>query len=113
VRSHYLILLTADESLFQLREAHALRKHNSDESNDGREPAPGADCNLEAGTYIYFGASEQGLRGGGQYSFMDVTESSFPKYLLLFTFILPSVGCASLKSSTSGGTPPPNRLRKK
>jgi hypothetical protein len=38
---------------------------------------------------------------------MDVTESFFPKYLLLFTFILPSVGCASLKSSTSGGTPPP------
>jgi hypothetical protein len=30
VRSHYLILLTADESLFQLREAHALTKHNSD-----------------------------------------------------------------------------------
>jgi hypothetical protein len=41
---------------------------------------------------------------------MDVTESFFPKYLLLFTFILPSVGCASLKSSTSGGTPPPKAL---
>jgi hypothetical protein len=41
---------------------------------------------------------------------MDVTDSSFPKYLLLFTFILPSVGCASLKSSTSGGTPPPKAL---
>jgi hypothetical protein len=41
---------------------------------------------------------------------MDVTESSFPKYLLLFTFVLPSVGCASLKSSTSGGTPPPKAL---
>jgi hypothetical protein len=30
VRSHYLILLTADESLFQLREAHASTKHNRD-----------------------------------------------------------------------------------
>jgi hypothetical protein len=26
VRSHYLILLTADESLFKLREAHASTK---------------------------------------------------------------------------------------
>lgn len=41
---------------------------------------------------------------------MDVTESSFPKYLLLLTFVLPSVGCASLKSSTGGNTPPPKSL---
>ena len=40
---------------------------------------------------------------------MDATDSSsFSKYLVVLAFILPSIGCASMKSST--GTPPPKSL---
>lgn len=42
---------------------------------------------------------------------MDVTESSsLSKYLFVLAFFLPSVGCASLKSSSGSGTPPPKSL---
>jgi len=41
---------------------------------------------------------------------MDVTESSFPKYLLLLAFFLPSMGCSSLKSGGAVSTPPPKSL---
>ncbi len=42
---------------------------------------------------------------------MDVADSSFSKYLLLLTFVLPSFSCSVLKSSSPGSsTPPPKTL---